>query len=83
MPEQHVKAGEVDKAEEVLDVVFQSGDESAEAVHPGEESLHLPAFSVLAQPSPVLAPVPVAPVGRDHLDAVFLLEPAVERIRVS
>jgi hypothetical protein len=63
-------------------VIFPSGDESAEAVHPGEEPLHLPAFSVSAQPTPVLAPVPVAPVGRDHLDAVFLLEPAVERIRV-
>ena len=72
MPEQHVKAGEVDKAEEVLDVVFPSGDESEEAVHPGEEPLHLPAFSVSAQPTPVLAPVPVAPVGRDHLDAIFL-----------
>jgi hypothetical protein len=78
-----VKAGEVDEAEEVLDVVFPSGDESAEAVHPGEESLApLRAFSVSGQPAPVVAPVPVAPVGRDHLDAAFLLEPSVERIRV-
>ena len=78
MPEHPVKAGAVDKAEEVLDVVFPSGDDSTEAVHPGEESLHLPTFSVSAQPAPVPAPVPVAPVGRDHLDAEFLLEPSVE-----
>jgi hypothetical protein len=39
MLEQHVKAGEVDKAEGVLDVVFPSGDESAEAVRSsGSES---------------------------------------------
>jgi hypothetical protein len=29
MPEQEVKAGELNKAEEVLDVVFPSGDETA------------------------------------------------------
>ena len=34
MPEQDVKAGELNKAEEVLDVVFPSGDEAAEVVHP-------------------------------------------------
>ena len=39
MPEQDVKACEVNKAEEVLDVVFPSGDESAEVVHPGKEPL--------------------------------------------
>src|ERR1035438_8812105 len=31
MPQEHLEAGEVDEAEEVLDVVFPSGDESAEA----------------------------------------------------
>jgi len=36
MPGQDVKAGEVDEAEEVLDVVFPSGNESAEVVHPGK-----------------------------------------------
>jgi hypothetical protein len=36
MSEQQVKAGDLRKAEEVLDVVFPSGDEAAEAVHPGK-----------------------------------------------
>jgi hypothetical protein len=72
MPEQHVQAGEVDEAEEILDVVLPSGDEAAEAVHPGKEPLHFPAPAVAAQLAAILTPAPVAPVGRDHLDAIFL-----------
>jgi hypothetical protein len=37
MPEQEVKAGELNKAEEVLDVVLPSGDESAEVVRREED----------------------------------------------
>jgi hypothetical protein len=36
MPEQPLKAGDVDEAEEVLDVVLPSANESAEVVHPGK-----------------------------------------------
>jgi hypothetical protein len=82
MSEQHMKAGQVDEAEEVFDVVLPSGYEAAEVVHPREETLHLPAPSVAAQLAPVLTPAPVAPVGRDHLDVVLLPERAVERVRV-
>ena len=39
MSEQHVKAGKVDKAEKILDVVLPSGDEASETVHPCEEPL--------------------------------------------
>ena len=78
-----MKAGEVDEAEEVFDVILPSGDKAAEAVHPREEPLHLPAFSISAQFAPILSSAfAPTPVGRDHLDAVFLLEPAVERVRV-
>src|SRR5581483_11205690 len=82
MPEQHVKAREVDKAEEVFDVILPSGDEATEAVHPREEPLYFPASAVAAQLAPVLAFVSVAPVGRNQLDPVFLVKPAVERVRV-
>jgi len=41
MPEQDVKAGELNKAEEVLDVVLPSGDKAAEVVHPSEEPLRV------------------------------------------
>lgn len=34
MAEQQFEAGEVDKAEEVLDVVLPAGNESSEVVHP-------------------------------------------------
>jgi hypothetical protein len=77
-----VQAGEVDEAEEVFDVVFPSSDESAEVVHPREEPLHSPAFAVAAQFTGVLTFTAVAPVGRDHLDAVLVLERAIERVRV-
>lgn len=46
MPEQQVKTGEVDKAEEVLDVVLPAGDKAAEVVHPSEQPLYLPASFV-------------------------------------
>jgi hypothetical protein len=39
MPEQDVKAGELNKAKEVFDVVPPSGEEAAEVVHPSEEPL--------------------------------------------
>jgi len=43
MSDQEVQTGEVYKAEKVLDVVFPSGDKSAEVVHPRKEPLHSPA----------------------------------------
>jgi hypothetical protein len=81
MSEQHVKTGKVDEAEEVLDAVFPASDEAAEVVHPREEPLHLPALSVAAQLAAILAPASVAPVGRNHLDVVFLAERTIERVR--
>jgi hypothetical protein len=41
VPEQHVQAGEVNEAEEVLDVVFPSSDEATKVVHPGKHALDL------------------------------------------
>jgi hypothetical protein len=48
MPEQEVKASELNKTEEVLDVVLPSGDEAAEVVHPSEESFHFATATVAA-----------------------------------
>ena len=75
MSEQQVKAGKVDEAEEVLDVVFPSGDEAAEVVHPGKESLHLPAFSIAAELAAILCSASHAMADRcsvraDHIVAV-------------
>ena len=82
MPEQHLQAGEVDEAEEVLDVVFPSGDESAEVVHPGEEPFHLPTSLVAPQLASVLRLSTPAAIRRDQLDAVFLFKFFIEPIRV-
>ncbi len=75
-------AGELDESEEVFDVELPSRDEPAEVVHPGEESFDLPALLIAAKLAPVLGFASVATVGRDHLDAVFVLEPLVELVRV-
>lgn len=75
MSDQEVQTGEVDEAEKVLDVVFPSGDKSAEVVHPRKEPLHSPAPAVASQLTGILTPAAVAPVGRDHLDAVLVLAP--------
>src|SRR5450755_4538244 len=82
MPEQHLQAGEVDEAEEVLDVIFPSGDESAEVVHPGEQPLHFPTFLVASQRASVLRLAAPAAVRRDQLDAVLFFEFLIEPIRV-
>ena len=82
MPEEHLQAGEVDEAEEVLDVVFPSGDESAEVVHPGKQPFHFPTFFVAPQLSSILGFAAPPAIGRDQLDAVVLFELFVEPIRV-
>ena len=80
MPEQEVKAGELDKPEKVLDVVFPARDQAAEVVHPGEEPFNFPAPAIAAQLSSVLRLPPALPVGRDQFDVVLLRELLVERV---
>ena len=75
-------AGELDEAEEVSDVVFPSGDEPSEVVHPGEEPFDLPAFFVAAELPPILRFTSVAAVRGDHLDAIFVFELLIELVRV-
>jgi len=73
----------VDEAEEVLDVVFPSGDEAAEVVHPGKETLHFPAFSIAAQLAAILSSAfASASVRRNQFDSVVCSELRVERVRV-
>lgn len=72
----------MDEAEEVFDLDFPAGDQSAEVVQPSENPLDLPAAAVAAQWSPVLGLMAaLTPVGRDHFDAAgaHLL---VQRVRV-
>jgi len=82
MPEQDVKAGELNKAEEVLDVVLPSGDEAAEVVHPSEEPFHSPAPTIAAELASVLSLTSALSVRRDQFDVVFVSEFLVERVGV-
>ena len=82
MFEHHVDAGELDEAEEVLDVELPSCDESSEVVHPGEEPFDLPALLVTAELPLILRFASIAAVRGDHLDAIFVLEALVEFVGV-
>ncbi len=75
-------AGELDEPEEVFDVELPSGNEPAEGVHPGEESLDLPTFLVAAELPPILRFASVAAIRGDHFDAIFVFELLVEFVRV-
>lgn len=78
-----MKAGEADETEEVLDVVFPSGNEAAEVMHPGKETLHFPALSIAAQFNAILSSAFVsASVRRNQFDSVFFSELRVKRVRV-
>lgn len=72
----------MDESEEVLDVIFPSGDEAAEVVHPGEEPFHFPAPAVAAQLAAILGLASTPPVGRYHVDAVLGGKGLIERVRV-
>lgn len=54
MTEEHLQTGEVDEAEEVLDVIFPSRNEPAEVLHSGEQALHSPATAIAAQRRAIL-----------------------------
>ena len=73
-----METGKLHEAKEVLDVVFPSGDESAEAVHPGEQPFHSPAAAVTPQFAAVLGLASLAPIRRDQLDVVLFGELFVE-----
>jgi len=82
MPEQKVKTGKVDEAEEVFDAVLPAGDEAAEVVHPGKEPFYFPASAIAAQFTSILGFAPALPVRSDQFDAIFLGELLVERVGV-
>ena len=82
MPEQQLQTGQVHKTKEVLDVVFPSGDQAAEVVHPGKEPLYFPASAVTTQLASILTFASASPIGRDQLDSVPFRELGIERIRV-
>ena len=65
MSEQQVKAGELDEAEEVFDVVLPTGDQSSKVVHPSEKPFHLPTTTVASQLPSILGLAPALSVGRD------------------
>lgn len=54
MSEHQVEACEMNQAEGVVDVIFPSGDESAEVLHPCEEPFHFPSPVISQQLASIL-----------------------------
>jgi len=61
---------------------FVVGNQSAEPLQLGKQPFHSPAPFVAVRISAVLRLAVVLPVGRDHLDAVFLVEMPIQRVGV-
>lgn len=84
MSEQHEQAGQVHEAEEVVDAVSPSSDESAIVPHPCKYSLDFPSAPVTAQRPAILGhPLAVGLVGPDHLNAIILGQRLPLRIRAA
>jgi hypothetical protein len=73
----------MDEVEEVFDVVFSSGEDSAESLHPCEEPFHFPSPAISPKFATILSLVSTtAPVRGNHFDVVFVGKLLVERVRV-
>ena len=59
-----------------------SSDQTAEVLHPGKQPFHFPAPLVTTQWAAILRFATVAPVGRDHLDAILFVQGLVESVRI-
>ncbi len=83
MPEQDARAGELEHAEKVLDMVFPAGDQAARVVKPSEEPLNLPTAAGAAQRPAVLSHTAAASaMAGNHFDPVPGAQEGVERIAV-
>ena len=83
MPEQDSGTRELEHAEEVSDVVLPASDEPPRVLEPRKEALDFPATPRPPQGAAVLGcDVAAAAMPGDHLDAVVLAEPRIERIAV-
>src|SRR5215472_3263227 len=85
MPQQDHNAGELNKTEVVLGVIFIADHQAAEVVEPGEQSFHFPPALEAAQGTSVLSdalgPAALA-VWSNHLGAELLQNFMVQRITV-
>ena len=82
MPEHHLQPCKVNHSEVVFDVVFPPVHDATEVVHPCEEPLDFPSFSVMAQGATILSFGALATVRRGHFDAVVFCQLSVEPVGV-
>jgi len=82
MPEEDSGAGEMQQAQEVVDMTFPARDETTRVVEPREEPFDLPASARATERTAILRGPSTPPVCRDHLDAVLAHQTFVEGIAV-
>ena len=82
--EEDTQASKMEEAEEVVGVIFVSGDESSVVLEPSEEPLHPPSVPVAPKRTAILSggSSSVALVGRDHLNTALGPQSFVQRIAV-
>src|SRR5688572_25800244 len=81
MPEQDQSEPELHHSQKVLGMVLVANPETTEVVHPGKQSLDLPAAPVPTQRTAVLALLPVVPIRSNHLDP-SLPQPLIQPIAI-
>ena len=83
MPEEDSGAGQLQHAEEVLDVILPAGDQPAGVVQPSEEAFDLPATAGSTERASILGRrATAAAMPGDHLDAVSLAQDLIEGVAV-
>ena len=80
--QQDFGAGQLQKAEKVLDRVFPTGDEAPRVVQPGEDAFDLPSTFGPADGAAVLGLPPTAAMAGNHFDTVVVQELRIERVAV-
>jgi hypothetical protein len=83
MPEEDSGAGQLQHAEEVLDVILPAGDQPTGVVEPGKEAFDLPPTASPTQGASILGRcATAAAMPSDHLDAVLRAQELIERVAV-
>jgi hypothetical protein len=82
MPEEDLRAGQVEEPEEVSDVVFPTGDEPSGVVEPGKEAFDLPTATIATEGAAILRRPSAGAIGRDHFDAVLVAQLRIQEVTV-
>lgn len=82
MPKQNSRAGKLEEAQEIPNMVFPASNQAARVVEPSEEAFDLPASTVPSEGSAVLGAAAPRAIRRNHLDAIVVAQLRIEQVAV-